>query len=579
MTYDDKSKAELIAELQQQQRLVADLQALKTEYDQIRNTLTDTLAQVERAKQEWETTADSLPQLVCLLDSNGHIIRANRTVERWNLASVHNIRGVDAGELFRPGSTTQENYLRNFLTQVWPKLQQGRTAELEIEDKLLNRHLLIQVRPFSVQTSHQSHVSGSFAVLIVNDVTERKQAEAERLHFAKQLRTTADISKQLNVPLDPSLLLNRVVTLLQTRFSLHSVHIYLLDISNETLSIEAYASRDNGDNIDTTTPTIMLHDEQSLIAQAARRHEVTTTANDGLSPTQVAIPLIARGKVLGVLNIQHDTPYNFDQTDLDTFSTMAGQIGSTLERVRQLPDNPDVTLPAFTTDSVNHPLLNDVNHQLRSSLGLIISYSEMMLMEINGRLSLPMREDMQAIHDLSQYIFDNLSQILDLSAVESGQLTLIPENISVRSIIDEIAINSAPLLTGKPVELIVEIEDNLPLVSVDRYRMGQVLHNLVSNAVRCTDAGYISLRAFSDGNWVSLQVTDTGPGLSSRMQQHIFDYPAKSVTGLGDNPAYHFGLGLALSKRLVEIHGGTLDLQSQPNEGTTITIRLPLNVP
>ncbi len=140
--------------------------------------------QIERAKQEWEVTVDSLAQLVCLLDNQGCIVRANRTVENWHLVPVVDVKGQRLHELFHPGCTDLACYLELFWLQAWQALAQGRATEIEAYDQVLKRHLHFQVRPISTETQWRDKVATSFAVVIVNDITQRKQGE-EALRKAK----------------------------------------------------------------------------------------------------------------------------------------------------------------------------------------------------------------------------------------------------------------------------------------------------------------------------------------------------------------------------------------------------------
>ncbi len=148
----------------------------------------ESLGQIEQAKQEWESTADSLSQIVCLLDHRGRIIRANRTVERWNLGRVVNIQGWGMHELFHPGCTDPACYLETFWPQAWEELARGQPAEWEVEDRVLKRHLSLQVRPISVQTDGEDKKATIFAVAIIQDITERKRVEEERERLIVELQ-------------------------------------------------------------------------------------------------------------------------------------------------------------------------------------------------------------------------------------------------------------------------------------------------------------------------------------------------------------------------------------------------------
>jgi signal transduction histidine kinase len=139
--------------------------------------LTESLQLIEQAKQEWEVTADSLPQFVCLLDEQGRIRRANRTVERWGLGPVTEVRGLRLHDLFHPDCGDPACYLAVFWRQAWEKLTHGQADECEAEDTILKRHFNLQIYPLTPQTAATTAAS-NFGVMVVEDITQRKRAEA-----------------------------------------------------------------------------------------------------------------------------------------------------------------------------------------------------------------------------------------------------------------------------------------------------------------------------------------------------------------------------------------------------------------
>ncbi len=147
------------------------------DHDQGQLSLTESLQLIEQAKQEWEVTADSLPQFVCLLDEQGRIRRANRTVERWGLGLVTEVRGLRLHDLFHPGCGDPACYLAAFWRRAWEKLTHGQADEYEAEDTILKRHFNLQICPITPQTVATTAAS-NFGVMVVEDITQRKRAEA-----------------------------------------------------------------------------------------------------------------------------------------------------------------------------------------------------------------------------------------------------------------------------------------------------------------------------------------------------------------------------------------------------------------
>lgn len=146
---------------------------------QTEEALKKSLKQIERAKQEWETTADSLPQLVCLLDKEGKLMRSNLTVETWNLALATEVKGLEFHKLLHGGCNNLNCYLPRLWQKARLKLAQGHPIELEINDKILKRYLHYQMRPISTSTSRLDEHRTSFAAVVVYDITQRKEREEE----------------------------------------------------------------------------------------------------------------------------------------------------------------------------------------------------------------------------------------------------------------------------------------------------------------------------------------------------------------------------------------------------------------
>ena len=150
------------------------LQLEITERIKAEESLTESLDQIEQAKQEWESTADSLSYVVCLLDEQGRIVRSNRTVEHWDLSDVVDVKGKDVHTLFHRDCHDPTCHLTKFLSQAWTLVAQGQTIEREAKDPFLQRYVQVQIRPISHDVEHSSD---SFAVLCIHDITKRKRAE------------------------------------------------------------------------------------------------------------------------------------------------------------------------------------------------------------------------------------------------------------------------------------------------------------------------------------------------------------------------------------------------------------------
>jgi PAS domain S-box-containing protein len=440
---------------------------------------------------------------------------------------------------------------------------------------------------------------------IITDITERKQAEAEREHFTTQLRTAAELAEQINAILDPDELLPNVVNLLHDRFNLYHAHIYLLEQPTREELMEASAdeiarimrerrlvlragSGEVGQRLLKRGHAIPLNTDRSLVARAARGRIpvlVNDTAREpGFLPnpllpetrSEVAVALIAGDDVLGVLDVQDNRPDSFSQSDVDVLTTLAGQIATALQNASYFEEVQRTTERLRQVDRLKSEFLASMSHELRTPLNSIIGYTEIMLMGLDSELDPETLEDVQAIYNNGQHLLRIINDVLDLAKIEAGRLELNKEELAVEALVDAASANVTGLLVNKEKRIAfnVEIEHDLPTIWGDQVRLNQILNNLASNAVKFTDEGHITLRAFRDDGWICLEVEDTGIGIAEEDQSRIFER-FQQVDGSNARKQEGTGLGLAITRHLVQMHGGTIKVQSELGKGSTFTVRLP----
>jgi PAS domain S-box-containing protein len=423
---------------------------------------------------------------------------------------------------------------------------------------------------------------------IVIDSTERKRAEQERERFTTQLSTAADVAAQVGAILDPDQLLNTVIPLLKERFGLYYVHFYMLDEAAGQLALRA-GYGEPGRIMSERGHTIPLDAERSLVARAARSKEIVLANDVTQEPSflpnpllpetrsEVAVPAIAGGVVLGVFDVQHNVPGYFTEADLDVFATLTGQITTALQNAGLFEEIQQAAERLREVDRLKSEFLANMSHELRTPLNSILGYTEVMLMGIDGEMDSEVHADIQAIYDNGQHLLHLINDILDLAKIEAGRLNLSFETLAIQPLIDEVVTNTNGLLLKrqKPVEFHVEVAENLPAARVDRLRLNQILSNLLSNAVKFTDQGCITLRVFSEDDHICFAVEDSGIGISPADQERIFEQ-FRQADGSFKRRAEGTGLGLAITRHLVQMHGGTVVVRSQPGEGSTFTVRLPL---
>jgi len=231
--------------------------------------------------------------------------------------------------------------------------------------------------------------------------------------------------------------------------------------------------------------------------------------------------------------------------------------------------------------SAKEQFVANVSHELRTPLNMIIGFSEMILQspETYGRnIPSALLADLAVILRNSQHLSDLIDDVLDLSQIEAGKMALTKERVSIQEIVEAAAVAVRPLFESKGLYLQIEFPEDLPPIFCDRTRIREVLLNLLSNAGRFTEQGGVRVRAMRDGDHLIVSVADTGPGISAEDQSRLFQ-PFHQVDGSVRRRYGGSGLGLAISKSFVELHHGTMWLESEVGRGTTIFVKLPIDPP
>ncbi|MDD4098495.1 MAG: ATP-binding protein [Lentisphaeria bacterium] len=217
--------------------------------------------------------------------------------------------------------------------------------------------------------------------------------------------------------------------------------------------------------------------------------------------------------------------------------------------------------------------LATMSHELRTPLNAIIGFSE--LLEGLKVTHQEEREYVNSIHLAGKALLELINDVLDLSKMEAGQMPIIPQPTSLPVLFDELGAVFRPGATSKGLSLEFQAASDIPVLSLDRLRVRQILYNLIGNALKYTPSGGITVKAAYSGQELVLQVCDTGIGIAPQHQQSIFE-PFVQQDAVRDAGLLRgTGLGLSISRHLAEKMGGGLGLDSEPGKGSVFTCRLP----
>ena len=219
--------------------------------------------------------------------------------------------------------------------------------------------------------------------------------------------------------------------------------------------------------------------------------------------------------------------------------------------------------------------LANMSHELRTPLHTIIGFSELLAEELKGPLNTDQKRFVSHIHRDSQHLLALINEILDLSKIEAGKLQLRKEAVEVRALVDDVIASIRPRAVEGQIQIATGLDGSL-IVEGDRIRVKQILYNLLSNAVKFTPkGGTVRVEAEADGDFARISVIDTGVGIPRDEQKSVFDsFHQVGATAVGLREGT--GLGLPITKRLVEEHGGSIWLESEPGKGSRFSFTLPL---
>ncbi|MCA9905934.1 MAG: HAMP domain-containing histidine kinase, partial [Anaerolineae bacterium] len=216
-----------------------------------------------------------------------------------------------------------------------------------------------------------------------------------------------------------------------------------------------------------------------------------------------------------------------------------------------------------------------MSHELRTPLNAIINYSKFVSNGTLGEVNAEQKEILEASTESAEHLLNLINDVLDMSKIESGALSLFLEDgIDLMPIFERVIATGNSLKADKPLDLQLDVAGELPLLHGDRQRITQILLNIMSNAVKFTETGSVRLHAQRQGDEVLLSIQDTGPGIAAADQAAVFQAFKQTKTGLRQGGGT--GLGMPISKSLAEAHGGRMWLESEPGQGSTFHVALPV---
>ncbi len=290
----------------------------------------------------------------------------------------------------------------------------------------------------------------------------------------------------------------------------------------------------------------------------------------------LAVPLLRKDEIVGALVVRRKSPGRFEHS-LNLLETFAAQSALAIQNAQLFAEIEEKGREPEIASEHKSQFLANMSHELRTPLNAILGYTELILDSIYGEVPEEIRGVMERVGRNGQYLLTLINDVLDLSKIEAGKLSLSLDDYSIENVVHAVVSAVESLATEKNPTLKATVPAGLPIGKGDEQRIAQTLLNLVGNAVKFTEAGQIEIKVTGSDDAIFVSVSDTGVGISEGDQEAIFK-EFRQVDGTDTRRKGGTGLGLAIAKRIIEMHGGRIWIESSLGQGSTFSFTLPVRV-
>ena len=536
---------------------------------------------VERAKQEWEATADALPELICLIDDRGRIVRANRTVETWGLGQVVEVKERDLHGLLHAGCAALFCPLNRFLQQAREMSGDGLPAEHEAYDSILKRHLHLKVQP----VSSTRPIGSSTSAVVIQDITERKRAEEALFRRAKRLEVMNEIGEAILAACSPEDVAHAALSRIRPLVPYRQARVTLFRSESDEFLVLA-ADANGGTHVrpgrtfrgDAFRGSPERRPDRFFVvadlAQLADLSHVEHQLARESIHAYLNIPLVADGECVGALSLGSTFCDAFDHEHVQIAREVADLVAISIRQTQLTEKLKRTNAELQAALQAKEEMVQNVSHELRSPLNLICGYADLLesadlgpLTDRQARAALIMRQQGERLH----FMIDRLLLLQTFDAVN-----LQPMPLNVAAWLPQVARPFEVRMAGNNIRLQVEVAPGLPSLIADPDFLGHVITNLLDNAIKFSpDGGQIRVSARAGDERIVIAMSDDGIGIPpdklARVFERFYQVDSRLKRSRGG-----MGIGLALCHKIVEAHHGQIWAESAgEGHGSTFCLALP----
>jgi len=291
----------------------------------------------------------------------------------------------------------------------------------------------------------------------------------------------------------------------------------------------------------------------------------------------LAVPLLRKDRHIGGLVVRRKVAGKFSEAVVDLLQTFAAQSVIAIHNARLFLEIEGKGRELAIANKHKSEFLANMSHELRTPMNAILGYTELIIDNIYGEVPEKIQTVLERVEKNGRHLLGLINDVLDFSKIEAGRFTLTLNDYSMQDVIETILTSVEALATEKNLDLKVVAPKDLMTGKGDEQRIAQVLLNLIGNAIKFTEEGEVIVEAEVSNETFLISVSDTGPGLSEANQKKIFE-EFHQADGSSTREKGGTGLGLSISKKIVEMHGGCIWVDSIPKKGSTFRFTLPVRV-
>jgi signal transduction histidine kinase len=445
--------------------------------------------------------------------------------------------------------------------------------------------------PFSDSEIELLKTFADQAVIAVENVRLFKELQArtgELTRSVDQLTALGEISQAVSSTLDVETVLQTIVSRASQLAGADGCAIYEYDHATEAFHIRATHNLDAG--LVATLRASPLRKGEGAMGRAVETREATQVADiaapgayqSHIRDTLLAagyrallsVPLLREGEIIGSLSLNRHVPGEFPPEAVEVLKTFATQSALAIQNARLFREIADKSRQLEVASRHKSEFMANMSHELRTPLNAIIGFSEVLNERMFGELNDKQAEYLRDIHASGTHLLSLINDILDLSKVEAGRMELELSDFDLAAAMDNAVMLIRERASRKDVTVRIAVGEQIGMMRGDERKIRQVLLNLLSNAIKFTpEGGRIEVAAVPNGGSVEVSVRDTGVGIAPEDHEAVFE----EFRQVGASAAKQegTGLGLALARKFIELHGGKIWVKSQVGAGSTFTFTLP----